>query len=69
MASEGSGGQRSRFIQQIQHSFDLALALLYATMDQGSSLKMVIFLTISPYLSGILCVNTFVKCHIGSSLF
>src|SRR6266849_2533475 len=40
-----------------------------ATMDHGSSLRTVMLLTVSPYLSGILFVHFFVICHIGSSSF
>src|SRR5258708_10906069 len=52
-----------------QHLADHVNALLNsATMDHDSSLKMVkVFLSLSPYLSGILFVNFQANCHIGSS--
>ena len=50
-----------------QHLTDHAHALLNsATMVHGSSLRTVVVFTCSPYLSGILFVNFFVHCHIGS---
>jgi hypothetical protein len=53
-----------------QHLTDHAYALLNsATMVHVSSLRTVMVFAFSPYLSGILFVNFFVNCHIGSSSF
>src|SRR5260221_5682695 len=50
-----------------QQLTDHAYALLNrATMVHVSSLRWVIFLSVSPYLSGILFVNFLTNCHIGS---